>query len=123
MVMPRDEPEVVSRVNDLRIFGIRRDPPRLATSDGVPVRYADTEIGRAARDSDRRVVLLRAVQPIREPVVGRDAIELSRRLIVLRGPGPTAVERDRRAAVVAEDHSVRIVRVDPEIVVVAMRNG
>ena len=42
--------------------------------------------GRAAGDAHGRVVLLRAVDVVREIVVQRDAIELRGRLVLLRGP-------------------------------------
>ena len=77
--------------------------------------------GRAARDAHRGVVLLRTVDVVRKIVVERDAIKLRRRLILF-GPASPAVVGDIRAAVVALDHPVGIVRSDPEIVVVAMRN-
>jgi len=47
-------------------------------------------------------------------------IELRRRLVVLRGPGFTAVNRDTRAAVVRVGDPVRIRWVDPEPVMIAV---
>src|SRR3712207_7448798 len=49
-----------------------------------------------ARHDDGRVVLLRAVEPVRELVVDVDLIQLRRRLIVLRRPAAAAVEREDR---------------------------
>ena len=118
--MARDEPEIVPGVHDLRILRIGRDPSGLAAADGIPVGRADTHVADAAWNPDRRVVLLRSVDPIGEAVVGGDPVELRGRLIVLCGPGPAAVEADRRPAVVAHDHAVGIVGVDPQVVVVAV---
>ena len=48
-------------------------------------------------------------------------IELRRHLVVDRGPGIAAVERDAGASVVALYHPPRVCRVDPQVVVVAVR--
>src|SRR5262245_2932265 len=68
----------------------------------------------------RRVILLGAVDPVREVIVGRDAVELSGRLIVIRAPAFAAAEADLGAAVVADDHALGRGRVDPQIVMVAV---
>ena len=78
--------------------------------------------GGAAGDAHGRVVLLRAVDVVREVVVERDAVELRGRLVhaacvQVRPPSL----RDVRAAVVALDHALRIVGRDPQVVVVAVR--
>ena len=44
-------------------------------------------------------------------------------MIQLRGPGATAVERNIGAAVVGLDHDVSILRIDPDVVIVAMRGA
>src|ERR1044072_7819985 len=61
------------------------------------------------------------IDVVRKIVIERDAIKLRRRLILL-SPAPAAVERNVRAAVVALDHAVRIVRSDPKIVIVSVRH-
>ena len=108
--------------HDLRIVGSHRDVPGLAAADLVAVLPEDAAQRDAGRRRDRRVVLLRRVEAIRRPRVGGDVVVLGRRLVVERRPRRTAVERNGRAAVVAFDHPERIVRVDPEIVVVAVRD-
>src|SRR6266403_9400 len=77
--------------------------------------------GAAARRRDRGVVLLCGINAIGILVVGVDAIELRRRLVVNRRPGLAAVAAHAGAAVVAFDHTVRIGGIDPEVVVVAVR--
>jgi hypothetical protein len=54
-------------------------------------------------------------------VVGVDAIEPSRRLVVNRRPGLAAVAAYACAAIVTFDHPVGIGRIDPEVVIVAVR--
>src|SRR6476661_2300779 len=48
-------------------------------------------------------------------------VELRGRLIEDRRPRVTTIEGDAGSAVVALDHAIRVARVDPEAVVVAMR--
>ena len=50
-------------------------------------------------------------------------VELRGRLVVLLRPRETAVEGDVHTAVVALDHPLRVARVDPQVVVVAVRRG
>src|SRR5207253_918907 len=75
-----------------------------------------------ARHRHRGVVLLRTVDAIRRLRVGDHVIELGRRLVVDRRPALAAVLGDDRAAVVAVDDPIRIPRVDPEVVVIAVRD-
>ena len=70
-------------------------------------------------DTNRAVVLLRATNLIRKILGGRGMIKLGSGKI-FRGPARAAVNRDVRAPVVAIDHSLRIVRINPEIVIVAV---
>ena len=87
----------------------------------MPVAAGDAGAGGAARNRHGGVVLLRSVDAIRHSVVGDHRVELRSGLVVERAPGPAAVERDGSAAVAAVHHSQRVFRVDPEIVVVAVR--
>ena len=86
------------------------------------MRFVDVEIRRARRNSHGRIILLRAVNVIWKIIVGRDAIKLRRRLILFR-PVFAAVERNVRAAVVAFDHSLIIVRRNPQVVIVRVRRA
>ena len=64
--------------------------------------------------------MLCAVDPIREMVVRRDAIELRRRLIQISRKSFSAVIRDLSAAIVRDDHSLCVFRIDPQIMVIAV---
>ncbi len=75
---------------------------------------------RLARHARRAVVLLRAAHVIGDVAGRRHVVELRRR-IVLAGPRLTAVDRDVASAVVGADHPFRVGRVDPHVVVVAVR--
>src|SRR6185437_6613568 len=63
-------------------------------------------------------ILLRAIDAVREAVVGADVVHLRGRLVVPAGPGLAAVGGDDGALVDAHDLAVRIVRVDPQFVVI-----
>src|SRR5262249_13771026 len=81
-----------------------------------------TEIRRAV-NAHRRGVLLGTADVVGH-VPGRDdVVELPGR-IVLVGPGPLSdvdVVADGPAAIIADDDVFRVIRVDPEIVVISMR--
>src|SRR5687768_14700726 len=87
----------------------------------MPIARPDAAARRATLDAYGRVVLLRAVDVVRKIVIDRDAIKLCGGLILF-GPASPAVESDVGAAVVALDHAVRIVRSDPQIVIIAVRH-
>src|SRR5262249_35818304 len=121
VVVARDLPAVPAGVHNICIVRVGRDPAALPPPHRVPVGQVDALFARhAAGEPHGRVVPLGAVDPVGELAVGGHAVELGRRLVVLRGPGPASVEGDRRAAVVAQDHAAGIVRIDPHVVVVSV---
>src|SRR5215472_12303786 len=101
------------------IQGVRRDVSVFAAGfERTPVMKIQVAILAAARRGGGSAILLRAVHPIRKLIVGCHVIKLSRRLIEPRTPRLAAVVRDDRPLVTAQNHSPRIVRVDPQRVVV-----
>src|SRR5581483_110106 len=64
-----------------------------------------------------------AVDAIRRLRVGGHVVELRGRLVVHARPRLAAVEGHHRAAVVAVDHPQRVLRIDPQVVVVAVRDA
>ena len=88
-----------------------------------PVRQSSVKRIGLARDNQRRVVLLRAVKLVRKLVVDPHAVDFCGRLIHLRRPGAAAVGGDVCAAVVRLDHDLAVFRVDPDVVVVAVRRA
>ena len=118
------ETALAVRINDVRIAGLGYRRTGLATADGLPVARVATRravLRWIARHHDRRVVLLTRVQPVREAVVDVDLVELGGRLVVLRRPSHAAVERDVGTTVVGLNPDVRVVGVDPHVVVVPVR--
>src|SRR5882762_6563731 len=83
-----------------------------------PVPLCDLSIVSSAHDSRRAAVLLRAVHPVRKPVIRCDPVEFSRRLVVPRRPGFPSVQADRCALVDSQHDSLRICGINPDRVVI-----
>ena len=96
-----------------------RDPAGFAAARLEPVRDVQRA---AARAAERGVVLLRAADVIRKVRRRDDVIELCGREILVR-PGLAAVDADLGAAVVGLDHAIGVLRIDPEIVRVAVAHA
>src|SRR5262249_12545617 len=92
-----------------------------AGAQRLPVAHGDAGEPPARADAHGAAVLLRAGHPVGKRAVGRETIDLRRRLIQPRRPGRMfgqAVDADYRALVAAENHPITVVRVDPELVIV-----
>ena len=118
-----DVAAVAAGVGHLGVARLRRDVSALAAGHVVPVAVADAEAAGAARDRDGGVILLRAVDAVGELVVGDHVVELRGRLVLDARPAEAAVERDRGPAVVSLHHPARVLRGDPEVVVVPVRHA
>ena len=115
---PAIEPRQLPAVNDVRIDRIGDDITIFLGRDRLPIPKRDLAFVAAAFDTDRAAFLLPAVKPIRKRVVGTDMIQLCRRLVVPRAPGHTAIDRDDRSLVRAEQNNVGIVRINPNILII-----
>ncbi len=85
----------------VRVFGLLRD----------------AAVARAAR---RRAVLSIAVHVVGNLVVGRDVIHLRDGQLNLV-PAAAAIHREAQAVVVRDDHAIAVGRIDPHVVIVALR--
>src|SRR5205807_2937378 len=83
---PAIEAGDLAAVNDVRIEWVRGDVAVLLDADGLPVAGGDLTRVAAADDAGRPALLLAAVDPVREAVVGDDVIELGGRLVVPTAP-------------------------------------
>src|ERR1700751_2172771 len=110
----------IGPIDDIRIARIGEHEAGLAVEYVVPVALDDRPLIVPAGDRDTGVVLLRAIGVIGEALIDRHVVELRRRLVALRTPGLTRVERDRGAAVARLDDAVRITRVDPDTVMITV---
>src|SRR6185295_4354626 len=96
----------------------------LVAAHRIPVAEGELAVIAAARHRHRAAVLLAAVDPVGETVVGGHVVELPGRLVVPGAPGLAAVDGDDGALIGAGDHPLRVVRIDPqEVVVVAARRA
>ena len=123
VVVAGDRSPVAARVDDVEVARVGGDPGRLAAAHVVPVHLGDGAVADAGGDGHRRVVLLPSVDPEREAVVGDDAVDLRRGLIVLGRPRLAAVHGDLGSTVVAENHAPGLVGVNPEVVRVAVADA
>ena len=113
---------IITGINNVGIRRIWRDVPYFPAAHGIPIGATDRAFIAAAGDGNRAVVLLRAVDVVRRPSIGGDVVELRGRLILLQRPGLAAVKRDSRSAVIRSNHAARVFGINPESVVVAVRN-
>src|SRR2546421_555635 len=90
-------------------------PPPPPRRDLAEIRQVDpVDRIRAARHAGGAGVLLRAVDPVGEPAVGDDVVELPGRLVVPGAPRRPAVDGDDAALIDAENAALRRLRIDPE---------
>ena len=120
VVVPRDDPRVLARVDDVRVGRVGDRVAGLAAAHVVPVAQRDAAAAQAVAGSgDRAQVLHRAGDVVRVPRVDADPVELADRQR-RRVPGLAPVQADVDAAVVAVDDPAGVGRVDPEVVMVAV---
>src|SRR5271169_3327736 len=75
VVVAGDVPSVTPRVDDFRVSRIRGDPAGLASAHRMPVSGPDPGVAGRARDRDGRIVLLGAIDPVRDPTVDDHSVE------------------------------------------------
>ena len=112
--------------DDVRVVRPDHRDPALHAPDPVPVLELEPHAVVAGPTGHREHlpgVLRRAVHPVGELVVHADPVHLRGRLVELARPGASPVPGDVRAAVVSLDHDLVVARIDPEVVVVAVRGG
>ena len=95
----------------------------LEAPHGKPILQKDLAIVAATEHAGRTTVLLCSIDAIGEQVVGRDVVELPRRLVVPGTPGFAGVHSDDRSLIHTENHARRIVGVDPRHVEIVAAGG
>src|ERR1700687_1189812 len=86
-------------VHHIRVQRIWNGITAFSRTNRKPVALHDLSVVSAAGDACRAAVLLWPVHPAWKPVICRDPIKLSCRLVVPCAPGLAAVEADRRALI------------------------
>src|SRR3990172_2206896 len=122
MIITSQQSAVRASKNDKRVFWRGRYPPRLAAANIKPLPFSNAGFRGPAGDTYCGVVLLRAINVVGEIIVHRHPVKLGCGL-VLFCPAIAAVEGDVSPTVVTIDHSIRIVRSNPKVVIVSMRNA
>src|SRR5258708_30202700 len=84
----------------------------------MPVTKRDGSVIAAAGGLDAAAVLLRAINVVRELIVHGHVIELRRGLVVPRTPAPAVVHAHAHALVAAENHALRVGRINPQGVII-----
>ena len=102
------------------IARIGHNEAAFATTGYKPVLAADHSGISLARDADIRIVLLRPINVIWKCIVHSDMIELRSWLVVLGRPRFAAVRGDIDAAIVRIADPIRILRIDPETVMISV---
>ena len=116
-----DEPALHLGVGEIGVGRVRERPEAVAVVQVLPPTVRDAaRIRRVARP--RAVVLQPAVHLVRVLVVHAHVVELRERQVVALPPTAAAVVRDPQPAVVAAHDVLRVGRVDPEVVPVAVRS-
>ena len=110
-------------VDDVRIFRVRNVVVPLLRTHGTPVAQGGRAVVAAARHPHRAAVLLTRIDLVGELVVRREVIELAGRLVVPARKGLAAVHGDRRTLVRGRGPVGRVLRVDPDEVVVVPAGG
>ena len=119
-VILADDPLVASAVHVARPGAVEGQVGALAAGHRCPLAHRDAKAVAAALRAYARVVLLAAVDVVRFQVIDIHAIELRGGLVVLRTPTPGAIHGDRRTAIIGIGEDLRVARVDPEAMIVAM---
>ena len=107
-------------VDDVRIIRFGRyestfaRPGKCILSKGYRTVFAGTG------DTDAGVILLGRINPVGKLSVKIHTVELGRTLVVNAGPALPSIETDTGPSVIALDHSSRIFRIDPKIMIVSM---
>src|SRR3990172_2519846 len=110
-------------VDDSGMVRVEGDVPRLTPRHFVPALEGGDAVGEDARNGDGAVVLLRPVETVGELVVDEHAVELRRRLVAERGPRFSSLQIHLSAPVVRLHQDLGVVRVQPEVVAVAVEDG
>ncbi len=105
-------------INQIGIFWIRRDFAVLLDVHRMPVVKSDLAIHATAVDAGRTRILLSAAKPIRERVVGSHVIHGAGGLGIPVAPRFTAIRRNHAALIADQQNDIRIVGIDPALLVV-----
>ena len=123
MIVASDLATVRAGIHDLGVRRVGCDVAAFAATHVIPVRAINRAFRAGTGDGHSGVVLLGAVDVIREPVVGNDMVKLRCGLVIHAGPGIAAVSGNSGAAVVAIRETLGIGGIDPQRVIISVRRA
>ena len=112
------------RIDDVVVgrIGLRIEP--IAAARAIPVGVSNARsAARLTRPSPRTVVLQTAIDVIRLAHVSRDGIELRRRNRADEFPRRALIVTNIEAAIVADQNVIAVLGIDPNCVMIAVRNS
>ena len=114
----------LAAIDDIRVPGVRRGHAVFLDVHGMPVVERDASVIRAALHARATGILLPGTDAIGKRVVSGHVVHRGGVLVVPVAPAQAAIRRDHGALVGHRDDDLRIVRVDPDaLVVVAARRA
>ena len=118
LVVARQVTEILTGINNVRGLRVCNDKSSLATADRTPITLQDSAGMQAvARTGTRSEVLQTAHDPIRRSSIDTQVIKLAD-WNRWAHPGLSAVPRQSDTGITRAGHALRILRVDPDIVMV-----
>ena len=123
MVVAGNVSLVVPGIDDVWIIRSHGNIATFTASDLVQIRLRYGRTRRSAGHTDRRIILLGAVDTVRHLAIGRDMVKFRRGLVKYAGPALSAVEGHTSSPVIPLDHAPGIGRVNPEVVVIPVGKG
>src|SRR5205085_669140 len=120
VIVDRDVTAVFTGIDEVGVGRVGDSEAGFAAADGVPIAEGNACGGKGVtRSGGGPLILHGSHHPVRHAIVDADVIELADRQ---RGhkPGFAGVGRNVHAAVVAVDHTERIRRIDPQVVVIGV---
>src|SRR5215204_5149315 len=110
-------------VHPRSIAGVGHHIEAVATAHVLPVVIADAAVGPGIGRSVPAAIVLHATHyVVGKFVVHVDVVKLSHGQLLIKGPALAAVARDAHASVIAIEHKVRVLRVDPPGVVIGVNS-
>src|SRR5208337_2490541 len=107
-----------SAVKNVGVHGVNSDSAVFLHAGEAPIAVANLAVVAAASSGDAATFLLPAVDPVGKAIVRGDVIKLRGWLVVPSAPGGAAIHADRRSLIGAQRHDLRILRADPDVLVI-----
>src|SRR5208282_3179484 len=107
-----------SAVKNVGVHGVNSDSAVFLHAGEAPIAVANLAVVAAASSGDAATFLLPAVDPVGKAIVRGDVIKLRGWLVVPSAPGGAAIHADRRSLIGAQRHDLRILRTDPDVLVI-----